>query len=54
MSRLALVGRNSDALTKMETECRAAGAEDVLILCHDLAEEEQCNMVVSKTIQHYK
>jgi len=53
-SRLSLVGRNMEALTKIESECRGGGARDVITLSHDLAHEDQCEAVVTKTLEHFK
>ena len=52
--RLALVGRNTEALARVRAECEEAGAAEVVVMARDLAEEEQCRAVVSQTIEHYK
>ena len=52
--RLSLVGRNTAALEDVKAKCVEAGAKDVIILSHDLAEEEECRLAVSRTVEHFK
>ena len=52
--RLALVGRNTEALARVRAECEGAGAAEVVVMARDLAEEEQCRAAVTQTIEHYK
>ena len=52
--RLSLVGRNSAALEDVRTQCVEAGAKEVITLSHDLAEEEECRLAVSRTVEHFK
>ena len=52
--RLSLVGRNCAALEDVKTKCEATGAKEVITLSHDLAEEEQCRLAVSRTEDHFK
>ena len=52
--RLALVGRNREALDKIKGECEAAGAKEVLALSHDLSEEKHCQLAVTETMNHFK
>ena len=54
LDRLALVGRNTEALDKIKGDCQAAGAGDVIVLSHDLSEEKQCQLAVTETINHFK
>ena len=52
--RLSLVGRNSAALEDVRRKCVEAGSDDVITLSHDLAEEEECRLAVSRTVEHFK
>ena len=52
--RLSLVGRNTAALEDVKAKCVEAGAKDVITLSHDLAEEEECSLAVSRTVEHFK
>ena len=52
--RLSLVGRNSAALEDVRRKCVEAGSDDVITLRHDLAEEEECRLAVSGTVEHFK
>ena len=54
LDRLALVGRNTEALDKIKGDCQAAGAGDVIVLSHDLSEEKQCQLALTETINHFK
>ena len=52
--RLSLVGRNLAALEDVKTKCVEAGSRDVITLSHDLTEEEECRLAVSRTVEHFK
>eukprot|EP00092_Neocalanus_flemingeri_P097887 GFUD01124802.1.p1 GENE.GFUD01124802.1~~GFUD01124802.1.p1 ORF type:complete len:284 (+),score=84.44 GFUD01124802.1:55-852(+) len=51
--RLSLVARNRSALESVKKECIAGGAPEVLILSQDVGVEEECQLVVEKTAQHF-
>lgn len=52
--KLALVSRNEENLRKVADECKAAGAEDVVVLPKDLAVTDACIAAVKETVDHYK
>lgn len=51
--RLSLVARNKSALECVSQECLVAGADEVLVLSHDVGVEEECQALVEKTAQHF-
>lgn len=53
-TRLSLVARSKEALEKVKIQCLAAGAREVMTLSYDLAEENNCELAVSETVQQFK
>lgn len=50
--KLVLAARNAERLESLATECRALGAE-ALVVAGDLCSEEQCRVLVAATIERY-
>ena len=51
--KLSLVARNLDHLKAVADECKAAGAESVYFVSHDLATEAGCVASVADTVKHF-
>jgi len=51
--RLALVARNQSALESVATECRQAGAQEVMVSVRDLSVEEECVLAVRDTVERF-
>ena len=47
------MARNKAGLEKVREECVAEGAEDVLMLPHDVGGEEECKLLIEETATHY-
>ena len=52
-SKLALVARNKEKLDKVREDCVTAGAREVIILPHDLAEEKECELAVEEAVKYF-
>jgi len=52
-ARLALVGRNQEALEDVRTKCLSVGAVEVITLVQDLALETGCQQAVAQTVAHF-
>jgi NAD(P)-dependent dehydrogenase (short-subunit alcohol dehydrogenase family) len=50
-ARLALAGRDGDALEEVADECRAAGAGDVLVVPVDVTDPEACELLVGAAVE---
>lgn len=50
--KLVLAARNADRLESLATECRAAGAE-ALVVPGDLTDEAQCSALVTAAVQRF-
>ena len=51
--KFALVARREDKLKEVSTDCKKAGATDVLILKKDLMVEKDRERVIEETISHF-
>lgn len=49
-ARLALAGRDGDALEEVATECRATGAADVLVVPTDVSDPRACELLVGAAV----
>jgi len=47
------VARNKAGLEKVREECIGEGAEDVLVLPHDVGREEECALVIEEAATHF-
>ena len=47
------MARNKAGLEKVREECVGEGAEDVLVLPHDVGNEEECTLVIEETAAHF-
>ena len=47
------MARNKAGLEKVREECVGEGAGDVLVLPHDVGNEEECTLVIEETAAHF-
>ncbi|TRY64035.1 hypothetical protein TCAL_12292 [Tigriopus californicus] len=52
-AKLVLIARNEAKLQETASECRTAGAENVLVSPHDLGIAEECVKAVENTVSHF-
>ena len=51
---LSIVARREEKLKVLSSNCKAKGAQDVLILPMDLSDIECAKSAVTKTVEHFK
>ena len=51
--KLALVARSKEKLESVKQDCAESGAQEIIILPHDLSREKDCEQAVSDTVGHF-